>query len=127
MNPLAKFRSIAWLATLKLALARGIASGAILAIVAPMIEPTVEALPLFFGWALSSTLLIVMTYALGLIFPLFGLLLFFLVILVIVGDPLVYVFNRLFPSVLGVADIKPLNFSGLIVVYKQAADGEQAA
>lgn len=117
MNPIAKFKNIAWLSSLKLAFARGIASGAVMAVVMPMLEPTIPPFDVFISWAIGSPFLLAFVYALSLVFAPLGLVLLVLIVTVIVGDPLVYLFNRLFPSVLGVADLKLLNPHAFIVVY----------
>ena len=114
-----KLRNIAWFATLKLALARSIASGAIFAVILPRIEPTFLWWEVMFSWAVGMTPALVLVYLMSLIFAPIGLTFAFMVLVIMVGDPLVYVFNKLFPRVLDVADFKLLNFTAFIIVYRE--------
>ena len=116
-TPITKFRNIDWLGTLKLSLARSIASGAVLAaIVAVIAPPDIHPLEMFVIWSLGSTFMLSLVYVLSLIFAPFGLVFGLLAIVVILGDPLIYAFNRMFPFVLNVSDFKLLNFHAFIIV-----------
>ena len=121
-----KLRSIAWSATLKLALARSIASGAIFAVVLPRIEPTFLWWEIMFSWVVGMTPALVLVYLMSLVFAPIGLAFAFMVLAIMVGDPLVYLINRLFPRVLDVVDFKLLNFKAFIIVYRESGERNDA-
>lgn len=144
---------VAWLATLRMALARGIASGSLLVLGIAIGDPQLSASPfqallLLLSWVLLSLPLALACYGmarvcrvLGAVFESGsgGFISFFFNIMsfvfslpglfIMLGDPLVYLFNRMFPSVLDVADFKPFNLTMLITVHQPLDDraGTEAA
>ena len=118
MSVIDKLSNIAWAATVKLALARGISSGLVFAVVGSLADPSFEPIPIFFGWAIFSLAFVGIFQLMAMMrFPGAGIASFLLSLLIVAGDPIVYVFNRIFPAILNVADFKILNFNALMLVH----------
>ncbi len=122
MNTVDTLSNIAWFATIKLALARGFASGLVLAAFsATQGNSIAEVMGVPFMWAIFSLFMFGLVYLLAKILsgvlPLINLLPLLLSLMIIVGDPIVYVFNRMFPKILDLTDFKILNFNAIIIVY----------
>ncbi len=117
MNTVDTLSNIAWFPTIKLALARGFSSGLVLAVVMSWQSPSFDAVFIPFYWAIFSLLLFGTVHLLSKVIPFLWMASFLLSLMIIVGDPIVYVFNRIFPKILDLADFKILNFHPLIIVY----------
>ena len=115
-----------WLATLKVALARGFFAGivwSLLVSITPSSEPTTllatAAFP--FGWAIfaipTAFFVLGVGWIGGMFVPLFGAMCNLIgSALVCVGDPIVYVLNRTFPSLLNIADFKFVTFEPMLFI-----------
>ncbi len=118
MNAVDTLSNVAWFATIKLALARGFASGLVLAaFLATQGKSFSDVICMPFMWAIFSSLIVGAFYLISKIIPLFGIASLFFSLMIIVGDPIVYVFNRMFPKILDLTDFKILNFNAIIIVY----------
>ena len=149
------FSNIAWAATLRIVLARGLASGIVLVTagtiatsdaqhgflsageaLAAVLVWTVLALPLavvFHGIAqafrtIQKFLNLPRDSFINIVFGILRTVCSTPGYAYIVGDPFVYLFNRLFPSVLGVTGFDIVNFQILWIVYypDEAEDDEGA-
>ncbi|SDU00361.1 hypothetical protein [Stappia sp. ES.058] len=113
-----------WGSTLKLTAARGFFAGLVWAIILSFGQTaapggTVIAWP--FIWAVAALPLALLLQFVGMIFgaimPLLGLWFNFIGSLIIcIGDPIVYLINRSFPSLLNIADLSFLNFRPMIFI-----------
>lgn len=113
-----------WASTAKLTLARGFMAGlvwAILISVGPGGVPPETALAWPFVWAFIALPLALLLQVIGMIFaafmPLLGL--WFTLagsLFVCIGDPIVYLLNRSFPTLLNVADLRIINFRPMIFI-----------
>ena len=151
MSATAPFKSVAWPSTLGVALARGFASGSVMAAAIAISDPPQayaslgDLLVLVLSWTLLSLPLALTCHGIawlsrslgkllgsdsfsfvGLVFN--GIAAAFSVpgLIIVIGDPLIYLFNRLFPRVLRLADFTPLNFKVLIIVYRESDERADA-
>ena len=135
------FRSVDWGATIKLAVIRGFASAVTLVLVGAILGMFSGATGgglsgafrflLFwtFGAAIGGIVYIwllraisaTLGQAVGLVVTVCTLLQFLVILLVAIGDPLVYAFNRYVPQVLDLAEFKLFNFVAVIFVRKHGA------
>ncbi len=121
---LADLGRVLWTTTLKLALARGFASGMVWAIVTSLgpNTPSLNALIMWPPiWAVAAIPIAFLTqtfgWLLGNFIPLLGAALnYFGALFVCIGDPLVYLLNRAVPNALNVADLSFFNLQPVIFV-----------
>lgn len=120
--------SVNWAATAKLALVRGIAASLVWCVVMVFLLPA-AALPGFFiqnilGLVIGAPLFHLLVRGVHRVLgglPFVGLvcniLLFVTALTVAVGDPIVFLLNRQFPELLGLADFKFINLVPAIFVH----------
>ena len=121
--------NIAWAATLKLALARGLAFGIVLALLVPPAVPEYQAWELLISGTLGHTVIMGFLHLAAKVFSPMRWALVVPMALTFVSDCIVYGLNRLFPAVLRVADFKPWSLRVFWVVYSpdEVAHSEQSA
>ncbi len=110
-----------WGSTLKLVLARGFASGLILALIPISSGALSQALIFPFALAVLGMPLALFYFAvgriLGMFIPLLGVFIQFIGgLLTCIGDPIVYLVNRQWPALLNIADLKFFNFQPIIFI-----------
>ncbi len=109
-----------WPSTFRVGVARAAASSVFWTAVAGSIDPALDlpSLIAFFLIALPSIFLLTATAQfIGLVIPWIGPFVAFLgSLLVVPGDPMVYVLNRYNPRALSVADIRLFSLSPLIII-----------
>lgn len=124
---LSDLRHVHWLGTIKLALVRGFFAGIIILIIQTIwpagMEPrtTTEFITFPLFWAVGAVPFALFVqgvgWAIGAAVPLFGVFTGWLgSLMVCLGDPIVYLINRFFPSLLGVADLHFINFQPIIFI-----------
>lgn len=115
---------VRWWPTLRLALGRGFATGLVGAVILPLLNGgpyAQEAVMIPLYWTVlavpTAMMLTLIAKGFGAVVPIMGAgVMIVASLFVCLGDPLVYVINRTFPRLFGIADFKFFNFSPLLYI-----------